>query len=140
MVATLETVYGKRTSAKSRNRTSFMQSSACWRNPLLRLMRVNQGYGLFPNAPLLHEASKMARRYICEIVNKLFGASNCGTSGLTLYSKGANGFPPYFSSHFSSSRTLIFPCQGFPSRPCPSPGKMSKLLGIPRAVRARSSK
>ena len=48
--------------------------------------------------------------------------------------------PPYFSSHFSSSRTLILPCQGFASSKCPSLGKISKVLGMPRAVRARSSK
>src|SRR5579872_7269776 len=36
--------------------------------------------------------------------------------------------PPYFSSHFSSSRTLIFPCQGFLPRPWPSPGKTSSAF------------
>jgi len=42
------------------------------------------------------------------------------------------GMPPYFCSHFSSSRTFIFPCQGFLLRPWPSPGKIRSLLGMPR--------
>jgi hypothetical protein len=41
------------------------------------------------------------------------------------------GTPPYFCSHFNSSRTLIFPCQGFLPRPWPSPGKISNLFGMP---------
>jgi hypothetical protein len=43
------------------------------------------------------------------------------------------GTPPYFCSHFSSSRTLIFPCQGFFAREWPSPGKIRSLLGMPSA-------
>src|SRR5205807_2618483 len=42
----------------------------------------------------------------------------------------AEEWDPYFSSHFSSSRTLIFPCQGLWSRLWPSPGKISKVDGI----------
>src|SRR6185369_13116112 len=38
--------------------------------------------------------------------------------------------PPYFCNHFNSSRTLIFPCQGFFPRPWPSPGNKSSWLGI----------
>ena len=41
------------------------------------------------------------------------------------------GMPPYFWSHFSSSRTLILPCQGFLSRLWPSPGRISSWLGMP---------
>src|ERR1700694_5461683 len=48
--------------------------------------------------------------------------------------------PPYFFSHFNSSRTLIFPCQGFFASSCPSPGKISKSLGTFSSCRARSSK
>ena len=44
--------------------------------------------------------------------------------------------PPYFSSHFNSSRTLILPCHGFLSSSWPSPGKMSSVLGTPRTCRA----
>ena len=40
---------------------------------------------------------------------------------------GALPAPPYFCSHFSSSRTLIFPCHGFLSSPWPSPGKISSV-------------
>jgi hypothetical protein len=48
--------------------------------------------------------------------------------------------PPYFCSHFNSSRTLIFPCHGFLSSGCPSPGKISNVLGMPRECRAWSSR
>ncbi len=48
--------------------------------------------------------------------------------------------PPYRSSHFSSSRTLILPCQGFLLSSCPSPGKTSSRVGMPRVCSARSSK
>ncbi len=42
------------------------------------------------------------------------------------------GTPPYLCSHFNSSRTLIFPCQGFLERECPSPGKINNAFGTPR--------
>jgi len=48
------------------------------------------------------------------------------------------GTPPYFSSHFNSSRTLIFPCQGFLPRPWPSPGKINSLFGTPSEYSACS--
>src|ERR1700751_5599142 len=48
--------------------------------------------------------------------------------------------PPYFCSHFNSSRTLIFPFHGFLSSGCPSPGKISNVLGMPRECRAWSSR
>ena len=41
------------------------------------------------------------------------------------------GMPPYFCSHFNSSRTLILPCQGFFARLWPSPGKISNAFGMP---------
>src|ERR1035437_9854628 len=41
------------------------------------------------------------------------------------------GTPPYFCSHFNSSRTLILPCQGFLLRLWPSPGNTSSLFGMP---------
>src|ERR1700722_20748203 len=39
--------------------------------------------------------------------------------------------PTYLSSHFSSSRTLMYPCHGFFPRPWPSPGNTRKLCGMP---------
>lgn len=36
--------------------------------------------------------------------------------------------PPYFSSHFSSSRTLILPCQGFLSSEWPSPTDRTSVV------------
>src|SRR5258708_31634426 len=48
------------------------------------------------------------------------------------------GFPAYFSNHFSSSRTLIFPCHGFLPKLWPSPGKISSVLGTPSECRAWS--
>src|ERR1700686_4074862 len=41
------------------------------------------------------------------------------------------GTPPYFCSHFNSSRTLILPCQGFFESEWPSPGKTRRLFGTP---------
>ncbi len=52
----------------------------------------------------------------------------------------AAGTPPYFSNHSSSSRTLIFPCQGFLPRPWPSPGNTRSLFGIPSEYSACSSR
>src|ERR1039457_276702 len=48
--------------------------------------------------------------------------------------------PPYFDNHFSSSRTLILPCQGFFASSCPSPGKISNSPGTFSSCRARSSR
>ena len=41
------------------------------------------------------------------------------------------GTPPYFWSQLSSSLTLILPCQGFLPRLWPSPGRISRALGMP---------
>src|SRR5690348_1577447 len=48
--------------------------------------------------------------------------------------------PAYFCSHFSSSSTLILPCQGLLPRPWPSPGNRSKVQGTPRDLSACSSR
>jgi len=50
------------------------------------------------------------------------------------------GTPPYFCSHFNSSRTLILPCQGFLAKEWPSPGKISSLFGMPSEYSACSSR
>ena len=50
------------------------------------------------------------------------------------------GQAQYFSIHSASSRTLIFPCQGFWSNSCPSSGKISSELGTPRVCSACSSR
>jgi hypothetical protein len=82
-------------------------------------------------------------RWWCRIARGPFDKLRAGSSSgeerpplddrfrLVLAFQLGDGTPPYFCSHFSSSRTFIFPCQGFLARLWPSPGKISSLLGMP---------
>jgi len=62
-----------------------------------------------------------------------------GWGGLSCDQLGA-GTPPYFCSHFNSSLTFIFPCQGFLARLWPSPGKINNLFGMPNEKSACSNR
>jgi len=59
------------------------------------------------------------------------GRKNAGLQDDRLQNQFDGAIPPYFSSHFNSSLTLILPCQGFLPSPWPSPGKIRSLLGTP---------